>query len=166
MAKQTATLTDNETGKSYEFPIIHGTIGPRLVDIRKMYGASGMFTYDPGFTSTGSCGSKITYIDGDEGVLLYRGYNIAELAEQSDFMECCYLLMNGELPSKAQKDKFVSDITITPWCTSRSAPSIAASGATRIRWRCAAAWSARCRPSITTRSTSTIRTSGWSPPTG
>ena len=112
MAKQTATLTDNETGKSYEFPIIHGTIGPRLVDIRKLYGASGMFTYDPGFTSTGSCGSKITYIDGDEGVLLYRGYNIAELAEQSDFMECCYLLMNGELPTKAQKDKFVRDITM------------------------------------------------------
>ena len=111
MAKQTATLTDNETGKSYDFPIIHGTVGPRLVDIRKMYGESGMFTYDPGFTSTGSCASKITYIDGDEGVLLYRGYNIAELAEQSDFMECCYLLMKGDLPNKVQKDKFVKDIT-------------------------------------------------------
>src|SRR5579883_1306199 len=111
MAKKTATLTDNETGKTYEFPIIHGTVGPRLVDIRKMYGESGMFTYDPGFTSTGSCGSKITYIDGDEGVLLYRGYNIAELAEQSDHMEVSYLLMNGELPTKAQKDKFVKDIT-------------------------------------------------------
>jgi len=111
MAKQTATLTDNETGKTYDFPIIHGTVGPRLVDIRKLYGESGMFTYDPGFTSTGSCASKITYIDGDEGVLLYRGYNIAELAEQSDFMECCYLLMNGELPSKQQKDKFVKDIS-------------------------------------------------------
>src|SRR5471032_3191645 len=111
MAKSTATLTDNETGKTYDFPIIHGTIGPRLVDIRKMYGESGMFTYDPGFTSTGSCGSKITYIDGDEGVLLYRGYNIAELAEQSDFMETCYLLMNGELPNKGQKEKFVKDIT-------------------------------------------------------
>ena len=80
MAKPTATITDNETGKSYEMPIIHGSIGPRLVDIRKFYGESGMFTYDPGFTSTGSCGSKITYIDGDEGILLYRGYNIAELA--------------------------------------------------------------------------------------
>ena len=89
MAKSTVTLTDNETGKSYEMPIIHGTIGPRLVDIRKFYGESGMFTYDPGFTSTGSCGSKITYIDGDEGILLHRGYNIAELAEQSDFMEVC-----------------------------------------------------------------------------
>src|SRR5918996_905636 len=96
MAKSTATLTDNETGKSYEFPIIHGTIGPRLVDIRKLYGESGMFTYDPGFTSTGSCGSQITYIDGDEGILLYRGYNIAELAEQSDFMEVAYLLMVHE----------------------------------------------------------------------
>jgi citrate synthase len=112
MAKSTATLTDNETGKSYEFPIIHGTVGPRLVDIRKMYGESGMFTYDPGFTSTGSCGSKITYIDGDEGVLLYRGYNIAELAEQSDHMEVCYLLMKGELPTKSQKEKFVRDITM------------------------------------------------------
>jgi len=109
MAKSTATLTDNETGKSYEMPIIHGTIGPRLVDVRKFYGDAGMFTYDPGFTSTGSCASKITYIDGDEGVLLYRGYNIAELAEQSDFMECCYLLMNGELPNKTQKEKFVRD---------------------------------------------------------
>jgi citrate synthase len=111
MAKSTATLTDNETGKTYDFPIIHGTVGPRLVDIRKLYGDSGMFTYDPGFTSTGSCGSKITYIDGDEGILLYRGYNIAELAEQSDFMECCYLLMNSELPTKVQKEKFVKDIT-------------------------------------------------------
>ena len=111
MAKSTATLTDNETGKTYDFPIIHGTIGPRLVDIRKMYGESGMFTYDPGFTSTGSCGSKITYIDGDEGVLLYRGYNIAELAEQSDFMETCYLLMKGDLPNKGQKEQFVKDIT-------------------------------------------------------
>jgi citrate synthase len=112
MAKSTATLTDNETGKSYEFPIIHGTVGPRLVDIRKMYGESDMFTYDPGFTSTGSCGSKITYIDGDQGVLLYRGYNIAELAEQSDHMEVCYLLMKGELPTKAQKEKFTRDITL------------------------------------------------------
>src|SRR5258708_8284193 len=109
MAKSTATLTDNETGKTYDMPIIHGTVGPRLVDIRRFYGDSGMFTYDPGFTSTGSCASKITYIDGDEGLLLYRRYNIAELAEQSDFMECCYLLMNAELPNKAQKDKFVTD---------------------------------------------------------
>ena len=87
MADRPPRWTDNETGKSYEMPIIHGTIGPRLVDIRKFYGDPGCSPTIPGFTSTGSCGSKITYIDGDEGVLLYRGYNIAELAEQSDFME-------------------------------------------------------------------------------
>ena len=98
-------------GKSWSFPIYEGTIGPDVIDISKLYNTAGMFTYDPGFTSTGSCESKITYIDGDEGVLLYRGYNIAELAEQSDFMECSYLLMKGELPNKAQKEKFVKDIT-------------------------------------------------------
>src|SRR5258708_34292437 len=109
MAKSTATLTDNETGKSYDMPIIHGTIGPRLVDIRKFYGDAGMFTYDPGFTSTGSCASKITYIDGDEGVLLYRGSNIAELAEQSEFMECSYPLMTRELPNTSQQEKILND---------------------------------------------------------
>ena len=111
MAKSTATLTDNETGKSYEFPIIHGTIGPRLVDIRKLYGASDMFTYDPGFTSTGSCGSKITYIDGDQGILLYRGYPIEQLAVHCDFLEVCYLLLYGELPTQEEKDKFVWTVT-------------------------------------------------------
>src|SRR5579864_2856942 len=109
-ATKTATLTVGNN--TYDFPILSGTVGPDVIDIAKLYGEAGMFTYDPGFTSTGSCGSKITYIDGDEGILLYRGYNIAELAEQSDFMECCYLLMNGELPSKAQKEKFVHDITM------------------------------------------------------
>jgi citrate synthase len=104
------TLVDDTTGKKYNLPIMHGTIGPSVVDVRKFYGDSGYFTYDPGFTSTGSCESKITYIDGDEGILLHRGYNIAELAEQSDFMEVSYLLLNGELPNKAQKNQFVHDI--------------------------------------------------------
>ncbi len=104
------TLVDNTTGKKFDLPIMHGTIGPSVVDVRKFYGDSGYFTYDPGFTSTGSCESKITYIDGDEGILLHRGYNIAELAEHSDFMEVAYLLLNGELPKKAQKDRFVYDI--------------------------------------------------------
>ena len=99
-------------GTNHAYPVLEGSVGPEVVDIRKFYGETGMFTYDPGFTSTGSCGSKITYIDGDAGVLLYRGYNIAELAEQSDHMEVCYLLMKGELPTKAQKDKFVRDITL------------------------------------------------------
>ena len=108
-ANRTATLLINN--KQTQMPVRSGSIGPEVIDIRPLYAKSGMFTYDPGFLSTASCDSKITYIDGDEGVLLYRGYNIAELAEQSDFMECCYLLMNGELPSKQQKDKFVKDIS-------------------------------------------------------
>src|SRR5471030_2228083 len=111
MAKATATLTDNETGKTYDFPIIHGTIGPRLVDIRKLYGESGMFTFDPGFTSTGSCESKITFIDGDKGILLHRGYPIDQLAEKSDFLEVAYLLHYGELPNKTQKGDWVKHIT-------------------------------------------------------
>jgi len=106
----TATLIDNTSGKKLDLPIIAGTIGPSVIDVRKLYGDSGYFTYDPGFTSTGSCESKITYIDGDEGILLHRGYNIAELAEQSDFMDVAYLLLNGELPNSTQKDRFVHDI--------------------------------------------------------
>jgi citrate synthase len=94
-----------------EMPVAHGSVGPSVVDIRKFYGDTGMFTYDPGFTSTASCESKITYIDGDEGVLLYRGYPIEQLAEKSDFMETCYLLLNGELPTAGQKVQFVKDIT-------------------------------------------------------
>jgi citrate synthase len=92
--------------KSTEFPIYGGTVGPDVIDIRKLYGATGMFTYDPGFLSTASCSSKITYIDGDAGVLLYRGYPIEQLAVHCDFLEVCYLLLNGELPNKDAKEKF------------------------------------------------------------
>ena len=98
-------------GKSTEFPVYGGTIGPDVIDIRKLYGGTGMFTYDPGFLSTAACASKITYIDGDAGVLLYRGYPIEQLAVNCDFLEVCYLLLNGELPSQDQKQKF--DWTIT-----------------------------------------------------
>ncbi len=108
----TVTLTDKATGKTIELPVQEGTVGPAVIDIRKLYAETGKFTFDPGFTSTASCESKITYIDGDEGVLLYRGYDIAELAEQSDFMEVCYLLLNGELPNREQKVKFERDITL------------------------------------------------------
>ena len=111
MAKSTATLTDNETGKTYDMPIIHGTIGPRLVDIRKFYGDSGMFTYDPGFTSTANCSSRITYIDGDKGELLYRGYPIDQLAENSNFLAICYLLLYGELPANDEYKNFRRTIT-------------------------------------------------------
>jgi len=109
--KETVTLVDNSNGKSYEMPLIPGTVGPKVIDIRPLYAQTGHFTYDPGFTSTGSCESKITYIDGDKGVLMHRGYAIDELAEQSDFMETSYLLLKGELPNAAQKEKFVKDIT-------------------------------------------------------
>jgi citrate synthase len=109
---QTMTLTDNTTGNAWDFPIMSGTIGPNVVDVRKLYDATGYFTFDPGYTSTGSTQSKITYIDGDKGELLYRGIPIEELAEQSDFMEVCYLLLNGDLPSAAEKTKFERDITL------------------------------------------------------
>jgi citrate synthase len=105
------TLTNNRTGKSVELPIIKGTLGPEVIDTRKLYAQTGCFTYDPGFTSTGSCESKITFIDGERGILLYRGYPIDVLAEQSDFMEVCYLLLYGELPTPEQKKEFEHGIT-------------------------------------------------------
>jgi len=97
--------------QSWSFPIHDGTIGPSVVDIARLYSQTGMFTYDPGYTSTGSCESKITYIDGDEGVLLYRGYPIEQLAEHGDFLETCYLLIYGELPTAVQRADFVKRVT-------------------------------------------------------
>ena len=107
----TVTLTDNRTGKTLTMPVLHGSTGPDVIDIRKLYGETGFFTYDPGFTSTGSCESQITFIDGDQGILLHRGYPIEELAEHSDFMEVCYLLLHGELPTAKEKHDFVYTIT-------------------------------------------------------
>ncbi len=107
----TMTLTDNATGKSWELPVLKGSTGPDVVDVRKFYAETGMFTYDPGFTSTGSCDSAITFIDGDAGVLLHRGYRIEDLASKCTFMEVCYLLLHGELPDEAQLKKFDHDIT-------------------------------------------------------
>jgi citrate synthase len=98
-------------GKSIEFPVESGSIGPDVIDIRALYAKTGMFTYDPGFMSTASCSSKITYIDGDQGVLLYRGYPIEQLATHCDFLEVCYLLLNGELPSPKQKKEFDNIVT-------------------------------------------------------
>jgi citrate synthase len=106
--KVTLTLGD---GRNFEFPVLTGTVGPAVVDIRTLYGKAGMFTYDPGYLSTASCSSTITYIDGDAGVLLYRGYPIEQLAVQCDFLEVCYLLLNGELPTAAQKQAFVGTVT-------------------------------------------------------
>jgi citrate synthase len=110
-AAKTVTLTDNATGKSFTYKVIDGTVGPRVIDIRSLYADTGMFTYDPGFTSTASCDSNITYIDGDEGVLLYRGYPIEDLVERCDFLDVCFLLLNGELPNGDDKKKFKYDIT-------------------------------------------------------
>jgi citrate synthase len=105
------TLTNNTTGEEFELQVLGGSLGPKVIDVRRLYADTGYFTYDPGFTSTGSCESSITYIDGDEGILLYRGYPIDALAEHSDYTEICYLLLYGELPNKAEKDKFDHDIT-------------------------------------------------------
>jgi citrate synthase len=98
-------------GSSHDFPIMDGSVGPSVVDISKLYAATGQFTYDPGFTSTASCESKITYIDGDQGILLYRGYPIKQLAENSSFLETAFLLLEGELPSRSQYDEFSNAIT-------------------------------------------------------
>src|ERR1700677_3985137 len=98
-------------GKDYELPVFSGTQGPNVVDIRKLYDQADIFTYDPGFTSTASTESNITFIDGDKGVLQYRGYTIAELAEHSNYLESCYLLLYGDLPTKAQMDGFTYAIT-------------------------------------------------------
>ena len=101
-----ATLTFSDGRPSVELPMYHGTVGPDVIDIRKLYGQTGMFTYDPGFLSTASCQSAITYIDGDKGELLYRGYPIEQIATCCDYLDTCYLLLKGELPEAKQRDDF------------------------------------------------------------
>ncbi|MBK9605395.1 MAG: citrate (Si)-synthase [Betaproteobacteria bacterium] len=103
---KSATLSFNDGSPSLEFPIMPGTIGPEVIDIKTLYGKSGKFTYDPGFLSTASCNSTITYIDGDKGELMYRGYPIEQLAAHCDFLETCHLLLNGNLPNVEEKKKF------------------------------------------------------------
>ncbi|MCB4823926.1 citrate synthase [Roseicella aerolata] len=110
-AKKTVTFTLDGSNRSTSLPVLSGSIGPDVVDIRKLYGDLGVFTFDPGYGATASCESKITYIDGDAGVLLYRGYPIEQLAEQSDFIEVSYLLMYGELPTPSQLEAFRKGVT-------------------------------------------------------
>ena len=105
MSKETVTIIDNRTGKEVELPIVQATQGPSVVDIGKFYQETGLFTYDPGFLSTASCDSAITFIDGVNGILQYGGYSIESLAEQSNFLEVSYLMLNGELPEKEQQEK-------------------------------------------------------------
>jgi citrate synthase len=109
MADKIAKLS--VAGADGDYPILSGSIGPDVIDIRKLYAQTGKFTFDPGFTSTAACESAITYIDGDEGVLLHRGYSIEDLSEHSSFMEVSYLLLNGELPDKSALDQFSYTIT-------------------------------------------------------
>ena len=106
MANDSVTITNNATGESSEYALLQGTIGPPAVDISALYKNAGMFTYDPGFMATASCHSAITYIDGEKGVLLYRGYPIEQLATKASFLEVAYLLFYGELPNKQELDEF------------------------------------------------------------
>jgi citrate synthase len=106
MTQHTVTLIDNATGKRIDLPVLTGTEGPRAIDVRHLYRELGMITFDPGFLSTGSCDSKITYIDGEKGILRYRGYRIEQLAERSNYLEVCYLLLYGELPDTDQLKQF------------------------------------------------------------
>ena len=101
----------NSLGKTYDFGINEGTVGPSVIDVSSLYAQTGQFTYDPGFTSTASCQSSITYIDGEEGTLLHRGYPIEQLAEKGNFVETCYLLLNGQLPSRKELEEFETAIT-------------------------------------------------------
>ena len=111
MNDRTASLTFSDGSPSITFPILSGSVGPDVIDIRTLYGKTGKFTYDPGFLSTASCNSTITYIDGDKGELLYRGYPIEELAVKCDFMEVCHLLLYGDLPNPAQRADFAGRVT-------------------------------------------------------
>jgi citrate synthase len=109
MPASVAKLTIGD--KTYEFPILEGSVGPEVIDIRSLYNQTGMFTYDPGFTSTAACDSSITYIDGDKGELMYRGYPIQQLADKSNYLEVCYLLLYGELPTAGQLKEFDTVVT-------------------------------------------------------
>ncbi len=107
------TLKNETTQTEYELNSFSGSIGPDVIDMQTLYERTGLFSYDPGFTSTASCTSKITFIDGDAGILLYRGYPIEELAEHCTFLEVCYLLLNGELPNEEQLYTFTHQVTVS-----------------------------------------------------
>jgi citrate synthase len=111
MAEKLATLSFSDGKPSVDFPVLGGTMGPEVIDVRSLYAKTGMFTYDPGYLSTASTRSKITFIDGDEGILQYRGYPIEQLAEHCSFLEVAYLIMNGELPKPDQLEVFVDTVT-------------------------------------------------------
>lgn len=105
------TLTNDTTGEKWTLPVVEGTVGPKSIDVRKLYGETGYFTFDPSYTSTASCKSRLTYIDGEEGILMHRGYDIKDLTEKSTFLEVAYLLLYGDLPNKSEKEDFEKNIT-------------------------------------------------------
>ncbi|HCT98802.1 MAG TPA: citrate (Si)-synthase, partial [Methylococcaceae bacterium] len=109
---RTLTLTNENSQTVCELPVLQGTIGPDVIDVQALYKQTGLFTFDPGFTSTASCTSAITYIDGEKGVLLYRGYLIEALAERCTFLEVCHLLLHGELPTPQSLAAFEDNITM------------------------------------------------------
>src|SRR5271169_273533 len=111
MTDRTATLSFSDGSPAVTLPLLPGTLGPEVADIRALYGKTGKFTYDPGFLSTAACASTITYIDGDKGELLYRGYPIEQLAVHCNFLEVYFLLLRGELPTVAENAKFVQTVT-------------------------------------------------------
>ncbi len=110
-SEKTFTLTNDQTGESVKLPVLEGTEGPPVIDVQKLYAQTGHFTFDPSFTATGSCKSRLTFIDGEKGILMHRGYTIQDLAQKSTFLEVAYLLLYGDLPSKAQKEEFDHNIT-------------------------------------------------------
>ncbi len=145
--------------ENWDLPVLKGTVGPDVIDVRKLYTEHGYFTYDPGYGSTGSTQSSITYIDGDEGILTHRGYRIEDLAANSSFIEVCYLLLEGELPNKEQLKKFEKDITYHTMLHEQIARFFQGFRRDAHPMAVLSPWSARSRPSITTAPTSTIRTS-------
>jgi len=143
--QNSVTLKDEKSGKSVSLPMIDGTIGPSVIDVRTLYKEMDAFTFDPGYGVTGSCMSGLTYIDGDQGILLHRGYPIEELAAKSDFLEVAYLLLEGD----------------TPWCMNSCQFSFADSVATPIQWQsCAVLWE-HCLPSIMIQPTYMIPCNAW-----
>jgi len=157
--RRTAETSVSIAGTRYDLPTRKGTLGPDVIDVGALYQDTGHFTYDPGFTSTASCESKITFIDFDKGIVLYRGYPIEQLAEHSTFLEICYLLLYGELPTAQQYEAFEDRIVKHTMVNEQMTRFYSGFRRDARRWRSWSAWSGHSRRSITTRSISRTRRS-------
>ena len=135
MTKRYMEVTDSLTGKSAKLPIFEGTLGQAVVDIRDIQADLDLFTFDPGFMATASCKSRLTFIDGNKGQLLHGGYSIDELADNSNFLEVCYLLLHGELPTKPKKRNLTTPSRIILWCMNRFIRFSVAFAVMPTRWR-------------------------------